>query len=319
MTVHRAMVLALSAIGVVVALRADAGAQQTGRLEGRLTRSDGTGLSGVTVTVPATDVATLTDAEGRFVLEPVPAGAITVVLSLGLNVMTVTDVRVEQGFGRLDRAVDWQVGFVETITVYAASRRTERLFDAPASVSVITDREIEPETAHAQLPRLLESIPGVELTQSGIFDFNVNIRGLNAALTRRVLTLVDGRDPASVLIGAQEWAAFGLPMSDLSRIEVVRGPGAALYGTNAFNGVIDITTKPPRDSPGGSIEVIAGEASSLRGAVRHAGALGPKTFYRVHTTYPGRTDDFSSRAPTRSSTRDCRRRSWACSGIGPRS
>src|SRR5688572_3070315 len=288
---HRSLSSALSLLGLVVLIAQPATAQTAGRLEGRLTQMNGTGLSGATVTIVSTGLSTLTDTNGHFLLEPVPTGSFSVTFSLGANLMTVNDVRVDGGRGTLDRAVDWNVGFAEATTVYAASRRTERLFDAPASVAVVTAPVIALEAASAQLPKLLESTPGVELAQSGIFDFNVNIRGLNAALTRRVLTLVDGRDPASVLIGAQEWAAFGVPLDDVARIEIVRGPGAALYGTNSFNGVIDITTKQPRYAQGGQAEVTVGEAGSARVAARHAGALGARIFYRVHTAY-GRSDDF---------------------------
>jgi outer membrane receptor protein involved in Fe transport len=291
----------LLAIWLLVAVMAapSALAQSAGRVEGRLTRSDGTGLSGATVTIVSTGVSTLTGADGRYVIEAASPGPFSVTFSLGANLLTIDDVRLEGGRSTLDRTVDWQVGYTETITVYAASRRTERLFEAPASVAIVNESTIAREAAHGQVPKLLAATPGVELAQSGVFDFNVNIRGLNAALTRRVLTLVDARDPASVLIGAQEWAAFGVPLDDLARIEVVRGPGAALYGTNAFNGVIDITSREPRFSQGGHAEVTAGEIGTIRVSARHAGAIAATTFYRVHTGY-GRTDDFfASRVASR--------------------
>jgi len=262
-----------------------------GRIEGRITQLDGTALSGVSVLVNETTASTLTDPSGRFVIDGLPAGTFSITFSLGDQVLTIPDVRIANETVQLDRAVDWRVTYAETVTVYAASRRNERLFDAPASIAVIDQSALAREAALAQVPRALVSTAGVEVAQSGVFDFNVNIRGLNAALSRRVVTLLDGRDPSSVLIGGQEWAAVALPMDEIARIEVVRGPGSALYGANAFNGVIDMTSKEPRYTQGGNVQFSAGNIQTRRFSARHGGALNANWFYRAHGTY-GRTRDF---------------------------
>jgi outer membrane receptor protein involved in Fe transport len=262
-----------------------------GRLEGRVTRTDGTALPGVSVLINETTASTVTDPSGRYAFDGLLAGVYSVTFALGTNVTTLTEVRIGDTTARLDQAFDWRVPFAETMTVYAASRRTERLFDAPASVAVIDESTIAREASYAQLPRALASTPGVELTQSGVFDFNVNIRGLNTSLNRRVLTLLDGRDTAGVLVGAQEWAAVAVPVDEIARVEVVRGPESALYGANAFNGVIDMTTKEPRYARGGNVQLALGENATRRFSVRQAGSLGRDWAYRVHGTY-GRTGDF---------------------------
>ncbi len=262
-----------------------------GRLEGRVTRTNGAALSGVSVLINETTASTVTDIAGRYAFDGLPAGTYTVTFSLGTNIMTLADVRVDKTTIRLDPVFDWTVTFAESMTVYAASRRTERLFEAPASVAVIDEAAIARDASYAQLPRALVSTPGVELTQSGVFDFNVNIRGLNTSLNRRVLTLLDGRDAAGVLVGAQEWAAVAVPVDEVARVEVVRGPESALYGANAFNGVIDMTTKEPRYATGGNAQLAFGETGTRRFSVRQAGSLGRDWAYRVHGTY-GRTDDF---------------------------
>ena len=262
-----------------------------GRLEGRITRLDGTGLSGVVVLVNEASASTLTDPSGRFVVDGLPAGTFSITFALGDQTLTVPDVQIANETVQLERAVDWRVSHAETITVYAASRRNERLFDAPASIAVVDQSTLAREAPLAQVPRALLSTAGVEVVQSGVFDFNVNIRGLNAALSRRVVTLLDGRDPSSVLIGGQEWAAVALPMDEIARIEVVRGPGSALYGANAFNGVIDMTSKEPRHTQGGNVQFSAGNIQTRRFSARHAGALDANWFYRAHGAY-GRTRDF---------------------------
>jgi outer membrane cobalamin receptor len=126
------------------------------------------------------------------------------------------------------------------------------------------------------------SHPGVELTQASLNDFNLNTRGFNAAFNRRVLTIVDGRDPSIPgLLGAQEWGGMLAPLDDLERIEFVRGPGAALYGAGAFNGVLVVTSKAPRDSLGGTLRVTFGELHTQRYDLRHAGSAGRGWYYKV--------------------------------------
>jgi outer membrane receptor for ferrienterochelin and colicins len=283
---HRHLLAAL-----VILLLAGAEAFAGGQIEGRVTRRDGSAVSGVTVVIEAAGTSTLTDPEGRFAFADVAPGTVKITFFLGTNSITTDRVVDDNRSVTVDQVVDWTVGFAETVTTYAASRRTERLIEAPASVAVVTEAAIANEAPHAQLPRVLASTAGVQLTQSGVFDFNVNIRGLNNTLNRRVLTLVDGRDPSSVLIGSQEWAAFALPLDEIARVEVVRGAGSALYGVNAFNGVINITSKEPRYAPGGRVAVSGGELGTLNLSARRAGALSGNSFYRVQTAY-GRTNDF---------------------------
>jgi outer membrane receptor protein involved in Fe transport len=262
-----------------------------GRLAGRLTRPDGSPLPGVTVVVDRTGATTLTDREGRFTFEDLSAGDITVTVTLGENLATLQASIIDGAIVTLDRALDWKAGYAETLTVRAVSHRPERLFEAPASAAVVPESTIIDNAAQAQVPRLLASIPGIELVQSGVFDFNINMRGINRSLNRRVLTLIDRRDTASVLVGAQEWATFGPPLDQLEAIEVVRGADSVLYGTNAFNGVVNITTKEPRFARGGAVELSAGELDSVRASAHHAGQISANWFYRVHGGY-GRTDDF---------------------------
>ena len=85
----------------------------------------------------------------------------------------------------------------------------------------------------------LQSVPGVDVVQSGVNDFNVNARGFNSSLNRRVLVLQDGRDLAIAFLGSQEWNGMTQPLEDLGKVEMVRGPGSALYGANAFSGVVE--------------------------------------------------------------------------------
>jgi iron complex outermembrane receptor protein len=261
-----------------------------GRIEGRLTLPDGHGIPGVTVTVAPAAVSTITGADGQFVLDDVADGEQAVVFTLADFVDSVTVV-VAGTTVRMDRTVDWTVRYTDLITVTGALRRRERLVETPASASVVPADVIARDGGHGQLPKLLEAAPGVEVVRSGVFDFDLNMRGFNRALNRRVLVLIDGRDPGGVLLGAQEWAAYAVPLDDIAQIEVINGPGSALYGANAFNGVVSIVTKDPRFHQGGRLLATFGGRATAGGSGMYADALGDTWSYRVSGSAM-RTDDF---------------------------
>ncbi len=259
--------LSLFLLGAGLAL-----AQGTGRIEGKVTRQDGTPLAGVTVRVEDLDRAALTDASGAYVIAGVPPGTYEVTFSLSDHTVTESGVVVSAEAPRtLDKSVDWDVSFAETITVYSVSRREERITDAPAAVTVVPQQDIEIKASSGQIPKLLEFSPGVDFTQSGLYDTNFNTRGFNSSLNRRILTLIDGRDPSVPFLGSQEWAAVSFPMDELATVELVRGPGSALYGANAFSGVLNMTTRSPRGNEGGKIRLTGGDLDTRRGEVRYAG------------------------------------------------
>ena len=264
-----------------------------GRITGRVTRDNGSPIGGVIVQALGTSRATITDASGNYTLDAVPAGTYTLNFTAGEHTATQEGVVVaDDATVRADRQVDWRISMAETITVTSASRRTERIVEAPAAVTVVSTQDIEAVAASGQAPRVIESAPGVDFTQSGLYDTNFNARGFNSSLNRRILTLIDGRDPAIAFLGAQEWAALSLPIDEMATVELVRGPGSALYGPNAFSGVLNMTTKSPRDSQGGRLLLTGGDLNTKRADVRHAGDIGGDWFYRVVGGYQ-QSDDFT--------------------------
>lgn len=227
---------------------------------------------------------------GEYVLGSVTPGTYAVVVSVVGYETAETEVQVRSGeTARRDFNLRPTAIMIGEVTVYGASLRKERITDAPAAVSVIDAREIARNAGHGQLPKLLETQPGIDIVQSGLFDFNVNTRGFNSSLNRRVLVLIDGRDMATAFLGATEWNGITLPLEEMGKIELVRGPGSALYGANAYKGVINITSLPPRTAPGTRVLVGIGELSTYRADVRHAGIVGSWS-YRVNLGgYSGKT------------------------------
>lgn len=290
-------------------------AQETGSLEGRITTPEGGGIAGAHVEVVGTGLVTTTDAEGRFRFPAVPAGTHSLELTLEGQTETVDGVEVVAGeTATVARELDWQLRFVDTITVFSASRRVERVVDAPAAVTVISEEQIAANAAHGQLPKLLEFTPGAEVSQSGIYDYNFNTRGFNSTLNRRVATLIDGRNPSVPFLGSQEWAAISFPLDDLASAEFVRGPSAALYGANAASGVLNLVTKSPRLSEGGALRLTGGELSTLNGDLRWAGGLGGNWYGKLVGGVRNSGDFAVSRTGTRAEyaqpcsltvTRDC--------------
>lgn len=259
-------------------------AQGTGSITGKvIDAKTGEGLPGISVSIRGTRMGAATGSDGTFTIRAVPPGTYTLVFSaVGFSTIEVGNVRVIAGETASANAELTAVAIpVSEMTVYGASLRPERITEAPAAVSVLGLEEIERHGSHGQLPRLLETVPGVDIVQNGVYDFNVNIRGFNSSLNRRLLVLLDGRDLSAVLLGAQEWNALPVPLEDIGRIEIVRGPGSALYGANAFNGVINIITAAPRDIVGTKIAVTGGQLSTFRGDIRHAGVSG-KWGYKVN-------------------------------------
>jgi iron complex outermembrane receptor protein len=278
----------------------------SGRIEGHVTREDGSPVAGVLVVIEGTPAANVTDAGGFFEFKRVRAGRHSLRFSLADYPIVKSDASVTAGATTtVDQVVDWDVGFVETITVQSASRRRERIVDAPSAVTKVSEDEIESQAAHGLVPKLFEFTPGVDITQISAAEFLVSTRGFNSNLNRRTAVLQDGRDLTDPFAGAMEWPTISVPLDDLQEVELVRGPTSALYGANATGGVVSLTTKEPRSSPGGRIRLAAGEESTKNADFRWAGGLG-NDWYVKATGSRHVTDGFSvSRVSSVEYSRPC--------------
>ena len=275
--------------GLVVA------AEGTARVEGRVTKKSA-GIGGVIVLINELKLTDDTDANGRFTFNKVPLGSYSVVLSLGDNTVVRPLVVSEGGTTKVEFEVDWETRGYEEMTV-VAEELAAKVVDAPAAVTSIPVQQIEQQAAQGQVPKILEFTPGAEVTQSGLYDFNFNTRGFNSSLNRRVSTYIDGRDVGVVLLGAQEWAAISGGLDDVANLEFIRGPSAALYGANASSGVVNITSKAPRNSLGGLARFTTGELHTLSLDVRQAFKVGGGWYGKVLAGLKNSGDFTVSRNP----------------------
>jgi len=147
-----------------------------------------------------------------------------------------------------------ELGKIEVTTV---SKRPQPAWIAAAALAVVTGEDICRSGADS-LPEALRLAPGLDVAQIDARNWAVSARGFNAQLSNKLLVLIDGRSVYTPLFGGVFWDSQHTVLADVDRIEVVRGPGAALWGANAMNGVINIVTKSARDTVGGYAEAIAG-------------------------------------------------------------
>ncbi len=273
---------------IILLLSCELFAQGNGTINGHITdESTGEALIRVNVLISGTTIGAATDLDGNYTITKVPAGTYTLVFSLiSYQTITRSDVVVTADQTvQLDVELSVEVIELGSVTVYAASRKDEKITETPTAVTVIGLDEIKLKSNSIDVPKLLESQPGVDLVQSGVDDYNLNTRGFNSSVTRRVLVIIDGRDLGAAFLGQQEWGAISFPLEDVSNVEFVRGPGSALYGTNAFNGVLSITTLSPQQALGTKIKLSGGELDMFRIDIRNAGLLGAGFSYKINVGY----------------------------------
>jgi len=173
--------------------------------------------------------------------------------------------------------------FEDIPTVITVSRAEERITDAPAAVSVITADDLR-QFGVTRLADAFRLVPGVDVFWQDAHASAVSARGYNSSLARTMQVLLDGRSVYDPLWGSVIWDSILVDMEDIDRIEVIRGPNAALYGANSFAGVINIITKRPDTVEGVTLSYRGGNDDYARGFGRYAGSVGNLS-YRISGSY----------------------------------
>lgn len=167
----------------------------------------------------------------------------------------------------------------EEESVSIAARHEQPISQAPQNVYVITEEEIR-HSGNVDLPTILRRIPGMEVMQTTGADFNVSVRGDNQNVANKLLVLVDGRSIYEDINGQVWWKAIPVTLPEIKRIEVLKGPASALYGFNAFDGVINIITKSAEEMKGATVQFGGGAFGTISSAAIYANTHG-KLGYRL--------------------------------------
>ena len=163
--------------------------------------------------------------------------------------------------------------FLREETVVTANLREQPISEAPSNVYVISAEDIR-QSGATDLPTLLRRVPGLSVIEMSGGDFNVSARGDNQQRANRMLLLIDGRSSYVDTQGLVPWKTLPVSLLEIKQIEVLKGPASVIYGFNAFDGVINIITKDPRDIAGTTLQAGAGEYGTVRTAAIHGGQSG---------------------------------------------
>ena len=274
-------------------------------LRGAITDSDGAPLPGVNVVVTGGGLeeprGAVSEAEGDYSVT-LPPGLYEVrVTHIGYRTLKRSRVRVDAAGTSLDFELEAAVIDLEQ-SVVSASRSQEKALDAPASISIVEGAEIRARPALSVSEHVRDQ-PGIDFAKTGLVQSNVVARGFNNVFSGALLTMTDNRIARipSLRVNAQNF----IPATnhDIERIEVVLGPGSALYGPNSASGVMHIITRSPFNSAGTAVSIGGGERSLASGSVRHAGVVNPHLAYKLSAQYYTGTD-WEHVDPVEAGTRD---------------
>lgn len=257
---------------------------QTGSITGRVTES-GNGRPVVNARVQASSAgrrttAVYTGENGDYRISGLAEGAYSVIVTrIGYSPRTVATVQVGTGAASADVSLVLAPSQLQQ-EIITASRAPEKVIDAPASVSVVSAVEIN-ERPSINVADHVVALPGIDVARGGIMQSNIVARGFNNIFSGALLTLTDNRFAFVPSLRVNIPYLSPTTNEDIERIEVVLGPGAALYGPNTASGVMHIITKSPFTTQGTTLTVDGGNQSLFRGAFRHAGSPNEKFGYKL--------------------------------------
>jgi iron complex outermembrane recepter protein len=168
--------------------------------------------------------------------------------------------------------------------VTSVSKKEQKISRTPAAVFVITGEDIRHSGA-TNIPDVLRMVPGLDVAQINANTWAIAARGLNGEFSNELLVLLDGRNVYTPTFGGVFWDVLDVPLEDIERIEVIRGPGGLIWGANAVNGVINIITKKASETKGGIVSTGGGNLDQGFGTVQFGGSAGSTTSYRIYSKY----------------------------------
>lgn len=258
--------------------------------------SDGFGMPGASVIVldgsRAMVGGVVTNQDGLYRVTVSGAGTYTVTARfVGYQEMEQSVRVTASGTVTLNFALS-QTGFELNTVVVAASRRQEKALDAPASISVLNAEEVANHVGTSAI-EVLRNTTGVDMSQTGVDRREMVLRGFNNAFSGAAYILTDYRQASVPSLAVNVYSIMPAMNIDVDRIEVVRGPGSALYGPGVDQGVVHFLTKDPFRHPGTTLSISGGEQDYLGVQFRQAGVLGSKKNigYKITGMY-GQADEW---------------------------
>lgn len=167
------------------------------------------------------------------------------------------------------------------LKVTSVSKKPQQLTNAAAAIFVISEEDIRRSGA-TNIADALRMVPGVQVARVDSGKWAVSARGLNSRFANKLLVLQDGRSLYTPLFSGVYWEVQDTALEDIERIEVIRGPGAALWGANAVNGVINIITKSSEDTKGGLLSAGGGTSENGFATLRYGASVGDASFLRIY-------------------------------------
>ena len=298
----------IAALALCLIATTSVAAQQTGTITGRVTDTEtGAALSAASIEVVSPSgrvVATgLTDQQGNFRIANVPVGTYSLVfMSVGHQTTRVPDVRVAAGETSMAGASLASAAFILNPVVISASKRQEKALEAPASVSVVSREEVENRPTVTPVDHL-RSTPGVDVITTGVQSTNVVVRGFNNIFSGALHTLTDYRIAGVPSLRVNFMHFIPQSNDDIDRMEVVLGPGSALYGPNTANGVLHILTKSPLEDQATTVSVAGGEQDMFQANFRTSQKLSDRFGFKISGQYLKATE-FLYRDPGEDSVRN---------------
>lgn len=190
------------------------------------------------------------------------------------------DTRSAAALVSADDFLDMSLEQLVDYRLMSMSRKEQRVADMAAAAFVISSEEIRRSGAQS-IPEALRLVPGLNVAQISRNRWAVSSRGFNERFSSKLLVQVDGRSIYSPLFSGVLWETQDTVMQDIERIEVIRGPGAALWGTNAMNGVINIVTRSAAASQGSMVSAVWGSGGLATLSMTHGGELAQGGHYKL--------------------------------------
>ncbi len=183
--------------------------------------------------------------------------------------------------GRQDNVIDLSIEELLNVEVTSVSKKAQLLSEAPAAIFVITSDDLRRSGA-TSIPEALRMVPGINVARIDSNKWAITSRGFNGRFANKLLVVIDGRTVYSPSFSDVYWEVQDTMLEDVERIEIIRGPGATLWGANAVNGVINIITKHAADTQGGILALGAGNKEQAFGGARYGMVLGESSYGRIY-------------------------------------